>query len=87
VEERGGSPATVRGTGRGGEEAGLLRIDFPGYSGAKSLEHISWDEFFQKFDESNIEFLHQDKTKGGKISRFFKFVAAKGGSSRRNPRD
>lgn len=72
VEERGGRPATVKGTG---EEAGILRIDFPGYSGADSLEEISWDNFFQKFDESNLQFLYQEETSDGKQSRFSKFIA------------
>ena len=40
VEERGGSPARVKGTGTEGDP-GLLRIDFPGYSGEESLEVIS----------------------------------------------
>lgn len=33
VEERGGFPATVKGTG-GKDDAGVLRIDFPGYGEA-----------------------------------------------------
>ena len=73
VEERGGHPATVKGTG-GKEEAGILRIDFPGYSGSDSLEEISWDEFFEKFDEKHLEFLYQEEMKSGEESRFFKFV-------------
>ncbi|KKR32131.1 MAG: hypothetical protein UT63_C0051G0013 [Candidatus Gottesmanbacteria bacterium GW2011_GWC2_39_8] len=74
VEERGGKPATVRGTS-GEAETGLLRIDFPGYgAGTKALREISWEEFFQKFDEKNLGFLYQDKTRDGKESRFFKFV-------------
>ena len=36
VEERGGHPTTVKATG-GEEEPGVLRIDFPGYSGEESL--------------------------------------------------
>jgi hypothetical protein len=74
VEERGGSPATVKGTERRGEAAGLLRIDFPGYSGAGKLEPISWEEFFEKFDEAKLEFLYQDKSANGRTSRFFKMV-------------
>jgi hypothetical protein len=73
VEERNGKPASVVGTEKGGEEAGLLRIDFPGYSGKGSLEEISWDEFFRKFDESNLAFLYQEEIEG-KESRFFKFI-------------
>jgi hypothetical protein len=50
VEERGGKPARVRGTGDG-DDPGILRIDFPGGAGKDQLEHISWDEWFQKFEE------------------------------------
>jgi hypothetical protein len=74
AEARGGKPATVKRTESGGE-AGVLRIDFPGYSGAGSLEEISWDEFFQKFDEKNLAFLYQDTTSSGEQSRFFKLVS------------
>jgi hypothetical protein len=52
----------------------MLRIDFPGYSGKESLEPISWDEWYQKFQQNNLKFLYQEKTKGGKQSRFFKLV-------------
>jgi hypothetical protein len=74
VEERGGKPATVKSTAHGGD-AGLLRIDFPGYKGEGSLEEIAWEEFFKKFDEKKLAFLYQDKTAGGEESRFFKFVS------------
>lgn len=74
AETRGGKPATVKRTEEG-DEPGVLRIDFPGYSGAGSLEHISWDEFFQKFDEKNLAFLYQDHTSSGEESRFFKLVS------------
>src|ERR1051326_273129 len=52
AESRNGHPATVKRTAKGGG-AGILRIDFPGYSGEDTLQEISWDEFFDKFDESN----------------------------------
>jgi hypothetical protein len=81
VEERGGKPATVKNTEKGGE-AGLLRVDFPGYSGEGSLEDISWDEFFRKFDEKNLAFLYQDKTEGGQESRFCKFINRETAKSR-----
>jgi hypothetical protein len=74
AEARGGKPATVKRTESDGE-AGVLRIDFPGYSGAGSLEEISWDEFFQKFDEKNLAFLYQDTISSGEESRFFKLVS------------
>ena len=74
AESRGGKPATVARTENDGE-VGVLRIDFPGYSGAGSLEEISWDEFFEKFDEKQLAFLYQDKTSSGEESRFFKLVS------------
>ena len=73
AEARDGKPATVKSTEKDGE-AGILRIDFPGYSGAGSLEEISWDEFFQKFDEKKLAFLYQEETSSGEESRFFKLV-------------
>ena len=53
-----------------GEEAGLLRIDYPGYSGADTLERIDWDAWFDKFDAEKLAFLYQDK----RNSRFSKLV-------------
>jgi hypothetical protein len=45
VEERGGRPARVKGTAKG-DDPGLLRIDYPGFSGEETLEPISWEEWF-----------------------------------------
>ena len=73
VEARGGKPATVKGTGDR-DEAGILRINFPG-GDEDRLEEISWDEFFEKFEEKKLAFLYQDETSGGQESRFFKFVS------------
>ncbi|HET7369567.1 MAG TPA: hypothetical protein VFK45_01865 [Gammaproteobacteria bacterium] len=75
AEARDGLPATVRGTEAGGEHAGILRIEFPGVGNDEKLEQIGWDEFFDKFEESDLAFLYQDETKGGDTSRFFKFVS------------
>ncbi len=75
VEARGGTPATVKGTRRKGDPAGILRIDFPGYSGGETLKAISWDDFFAKFDEADVAFLYQNHTADGSESRFSKFVS------------
>ena len=82
AEDRGGWPASVRGTSRKQDPAGLLRIDFPGYRGEQRLRKISWDDFFRKFDESNLAFLYQESTGTGRISRFNKFVEAQSVSSK-----
>ena len=72
AEARGGHPATVKDT-ETDDEAGILRLDFDPPD--EGLEKISWDEFFEKFDEKDLAFLFQDKTAGGKTSRFHKFVS------------
>jgi hypothetical protein len=74
VEAHDGHPATVKRTARNGEP-GLLRIDYPGYSGEGSLEPISWDEFFDKFEESQLAFVYQERKADGKDSRFSKLVS------------
>jgi hypothetical protein len=46
VEERGGRPAVVKTTRGKGDDVGILRIDFTGFSGEGTLEPISSEEFF-----------------------------------------
>jgi hypothetical protein len=74
VEERGGRPAAVSRTASE-DDPGILRIDFPGYSGEQSLEEIDWEEFFQKFDEQGLALLVQDETSGGQRSNFNKIIS------------
>jgi len=75
AEERQGAPACVRGTGKRGD-VGMLRIDFPGGRGAQDkLQKISWDEWFQKFDERGLALLYQSQTASGRSSRFNKLVS------------
>src|SRR4051794_14623164 len=73
-EARKGKPSEVKRTEGKGGEPGILRIDFPGFSGAGSLEEITWDQFFKKFDESKLAFLFQEKTADGKKSNFNKLI-------------
>jgi len=74
TEDRGGYPAHVIGTGAA-DDPGILRIDFPGFSGEGRLEAIDWDTWFEKFEESELAFLFQEPP-----SRFNKLV-------RRTPAD
>jgi hypothetical protein len=71
AEARRGHPAVVEGTS-------ILRIDFdePGGNDDERLQRLSWDDFFRVFDERNVEFLYQDRTHDGHLSRFNKFVKA-----------
>ncbi len=73
VEERGGHPASVKGTESG--ESCLLRIDYPGFGGDERLEEMEWEDFFDTFDEQGLVFLFQEQTKDCQPSRFSKFVS------------
>ena len=55
---------------------GIIRIEFPEAPNAKddALEEISWDEFFEKFDESELALLYQEETASGQRSNFNKLV-------------
>ena len=74
VEERSGRPARVKETGSG-DDPGILRIDYPGRGEDSSLEEISWEEWFEAFEENNLAFLYQEETKEGEESRFSKLVS------------
>jgi len=73
TEERDGHPARVKGTNKG-DSSGILRIDYKGFSGEDTLEKISWEEFFDAFEENNLAFLYQEKVSGGEKSRFSKLI-------------
>jgi hypothetical protein len=70
AEERKARPAMVEGTE-------ILRFDFEerDESGDEALKPVSWDEFFEVFDSRKLEFLFQEHTQDGKLSRFNKFVS------------
>jgi hypothetical protein len=74
AEKRGAKPAAVVATERG-DDPGMIRLDFPGYSGAGSLKEIGWDEWFGKFDENNLALLYQEETASGERSNFNKLVS------------
>ena len=73
AESRGGAPADVEGTGDGGG-AGVLRIEFR--DEGDRLEDVGWDAFFRTFDDSDVDFLYQERVRTGYLSRFHKFVRA-----------
>jgi hypothetical protein len=75
AEARGGKPVHVKTTGRGKDDLGILRIDFPGYSGGDKLEPVSWDEWGEAFHEKQLALLYQDKTADGERSNFNKLVS------------
>lgn len=67
AEARDGRPARVKGTGDA-KDAGLLRIDFG--EPEESLEAITWEDFFGKFEERGLALLYEDEPD----NRFSKLV-------------
>jgi hypothetical protein len=73
VTERGGYPARVKETdAKGG--SGVLRIDYPGFTGEERLETITWTEFFNGFEKNNLAFLYEDESE----NRFSKLIERTG---------
>ncbi|MFH5806464.1 hypothetical protein [Alienimonas sp. DA493] len=81
AESRNGYPATVADTESKGGEPGILRIDFEDPSEEQpntpdsGLHRITWEEFFEKFDDADVQFLYQEHTSDGSVSRFCKFIS------------
>ena len=75
AEARGAKPCEVASTHKKGEP-GILRFCFPDAPNRNdsSLQEISWEDFFEKFDESDLELVYQEKTADGEVSNFNKMV-------------
>jgi hypothetical protein len=75
AETRGGQPAAVRRTGKGGDP-GIIRLAFPGHAGKDgALEQISWEAWFESFDESGLALVLQEHLADGTPSHFSKLVS------------
>lgn len=74
TESRKGVPAKIKGTGKEKGD-GVLRIHFPDHSDSDDFEKISWEDFFEEFDDSKLDFLYQEKKADGETSTFHKFVS------------
>lgn len=77
VEARKGRPARVKATGKG-KDPGILRIDFPGFSGEDTLEEIEWDEFFEWFDRNNLALL-LSSARGNRFNKLVERTGVKAG--------
>jgi hypothetical protein len=60
AEKHGGKPAAVERTHQG-DDTGIIRVMFPDapQSEHQNLLEISWDEFFDEFEESNLALLYE----------------------------
>ncbi|WP_230530906.1 hypothetical protein [Microvirga roseola] len=60
AESKGSKPAAVKRTHKG-DDVGIIRIMFPDnpQSEHDALTEISWDEFFEQFEESKLALLYE----------------------------
>lgn len=70
AEERGGKPSIVAGTG-------IIRLNFPGFE-EDNLEDVSWDAWFDEFENNNLALVYQEETAEGEKSNFNKLVDRSG---------
>ncbi|MDQ2081975.1 hypothetical protein RA307_17445 [Xanthobacteraceae bacterium Astr-EGSB] len=68
AQAKGGKPAAVAPTHKGGD-AGIIRIMFPDSPQSEhgNLVEISWDEFFDKFEEQELALVYEDDSMFSKI--------------------
>lgn len=68
AEGKGGKPAAVKRTHKG-DDVGIVRIMFPEAKETKhdSLTEISWDEFFEQFEESKLALLYEKDSMFSKL--------------------
>lgn len=64
VEKNNGSPACVKGTGKG-DDPGMLRIDFDEQE--EGLSRISWEKWFEWFDRNELALLKSDDSRFNKL--------------------
>lgn len=68
AEKHGGRPAVV-GSTHGKRGVGIIRIEFPDAPNSEhgALEEISWDEFFEQFDTSDLALVYEDDSNFNKL--------------------
>lgn len=74
AEARNGVPAFIKGTEN--KDSGVLRIHFPQASkNDDQFDKISWDKFFEQFDQNKLAMVYQEKLDDGNKSNFYKLVS------------
>lgn len=69
--ERNGRPVTIQSATREALNQPEVRILFPDYNTDKyNINPLSWDEFFERFEQSNLALLYQERSWTGGESRF-----------------
>ena len=79
AEARNGKPARILRLANAPNDDVALRIDFPEAEEDEDedadREELSWDEFFEQFDEKRLAFVYYDDSVAGEPSRFNELVS------------
>jgi hypothetical protein len=69
AESHGGVPAAVDRTHEDGGDVGIIRLMFPKSAQSEhgALVEISWDEFFEQFDEAELALIYDDNSLFNKL--------------------
>jgi len=75
AEERGGVPASLQGADSP-DEIMALRLEFPDApnSSDENLEEITWEEFFDRFEDQGLALVYEETSESGEGSNSHKLV-------------
>ncbi len=73
TKARKGWPALIRKMTAAGVEI-ALSIVFPGYEADEIVCRLTWDEFFDKFDQLKLVFVYEEDDRNHKLSYCYAFV-------------
>jgi hypothetical protein len=74
AEERDGVPAVPKTNDVSSKTPQGLYIDFLDNGENKEMKQISWNEFFEKFEEKDLAFVYKDKVELGAENKEYSFV-------------
>ncbi len=77
AESRGAQPALVKDSASH-YDPGVLRIRVPGSDLGPRVEDLSWDVFFQKFDEERLALVYPENTHDSADHAYVKLVRREG---------
>ncbi len=73
AQARHGWPALIRRATSAGFEM-VLSIVFPDSSSSEIARKLTWDEFFDQFEQQHLVFVYQEKDQNQRLSKSFAFL-------------
>ena len=73
AQERNGRPVSVKHDPLD-PNGSTIQIDFLFDKYDDNIQEISWDEFFESFEQEELALVYQTETEGGRLSRFGRIV-------------